>query len=55
MKGIKGKYVKVEEVEWGDGGWECGKMEGLEEMKIEEKDDGGRLGGGNNYGGMGEG
>ena len=55
MKRIKGNYLKVDQLEWADAAWECANIEGLEQMKIQQKDDAATLRGANNYAAIAEG
>lgn len=55
MKRIKGNYLKVDQLEWADAAWECATIEGLEQMKIQQKDDAATLRGANNYAAIAEG
>ena len=55
MKRIKGNYLKVDQLEWADAAWECANIEGLEQMKILQKDDAATLRGANNYAAIAEG
>ena len=55
MKRIKGNYLKVDQLEWADAAWECANIEGLDQMKIQQKDDAATLRGANNYAAIAEG